>query len=602
MYQSSQNIKYPKVYIKDVIGYIWKGTKGNWIPMTLTIFGIAIASSFEIITPLYYKRFFDLLSSPMDKTILVHNLVGVLFTILILGGGEWIFWRIGSFATVSFQTKAMANLRRQAYNYLIRHSYNFFANNFTGALVQRVGRYSRSFERLTDRIIWNFIPLVVRLTGIVIVVFGIVPRLAFIILAWAILYMLINYFYSTWRVKYNIKMAETDSRTTAVLADNISNQNNIEIFNHFLKEEDNFRNVTEDQRKITALNWNVSMGLDAIQAALIVLIEFFIFYFTIHYWQLGVVTIGTFVLIQLYIMGLGSRLWDFSRIIRDFYEGYADAKEMVEIMKLPYEIKNTPTSKPIQNVSGEIIFKDVEFAFNKTRNVLKKINLHIKSGEKIGFVGPSGSGKTTFARLLLRFYDVVDGKILIDGQSIHKITIESLHDNISFVPQDPILFHRTIMENIRYGRESATDEEVKGAGRLAHCDEFVNGLQMGYETYVGERGVKLSGGERQRVAIARAILKNAPILILDEATSSLDSYSESLIQDAFDSLMKNKTTIVIAHRLSTIRKMDRIIVLENGQICEEGTHDSLIEKDTLYKKLWDLQVGGFIANNEENQE
>ncbi|MEK7160774.1 MAG: ATP-binding cassette domain-containing protein, partial [Patescibacteria group bacterium] len=250
---------------------------------------------------------------------------------------------------------------------------------------------------------------------------------------------------------------------------------------------------------------------------------------------------------------------------------------------------------------GEVVFKEVIFSFSdaKERDVLRSINLKIQGGEKIALVGPSGSGKTTLVRLLLRFYDVVSGGIFVDGQNIQNVVLASLRDNIALVPQDPILFHRTIKENIRYGREAASDEEVVNAARLAHCDEFISGLSQKYETFVGERGIKLSGGERQRVAIARAILKNAPILILDEATSSLDSHSESLIQSALDNLMKGKTTIVIAHRLSTIRKMDRIIILEKGTIIEEGTHQELILKDGLYRKLWNLQAGGFIQENEE---
>ena len=369
----------------------------------------------------------------------------------------------------------------------------------------------------------------------------------------------------------------------------------------YASEKKNFKEVVGDQKKITMANWNVGNGLDAIQSALIILIEFFVLYYTIRYWQAGLVTIGTFVLIQLYILGLGSRLWEFSRIIRDVYESYADAKEMVEIMKLPYEIKDTPLAKPLAVAAGEVAFQEVNFAFNQTRLVLKNINLTVKAGEKIALVGPSGAGKTTFIRLLLRFYDVADGKILIDGQNIQKVTLASLRDNISLVPQDPLLFHRTIRENIRYGRPTATDQEVEEAGRLAHCDDFIDNLSQKYETYVGERGIKLSGGERQRVAIARAILKNAPILILDEATSSLDSHSEALIQDSLDILMKDKTVIVIAHRLSTIRKMDRIVVLDNGQICETGRHEELIAKESLYRKLWELQAGGFIRVDEDEE-
>jgi ATP-binding cassette, subfamily B, bacterial len=225
--------------------------------------------------------------------------------------------------------------------------------------------------------------------------------------------------------------------------------------------------------------------------------------------------------------------------------------------------------------------------------LLAGLNLHINSKEKVGLVGPSGAGKSTITKLLLRMFDVQGGKVTIDGQEISKITQDGLRDSIAFVPQEPILFHRPLMENIRYGRRDATDEEVIAAAKQAHCHEFILNLPEQYQSYVGERGVKLSGGERQRVAIARAILKNAPILLLDEATSSLDSESESLIQDALETLMKEKTVVVIAHRLSTIMKMDRIIVMEKGEVVAEGTHQQLLEDKGLYQKLWKIQAGGF---------
>jgi ABC-type multidrug transport system fused ATPase/permease subunit len=219
----------------------------------------------------------------------------------------------------------------------------------------------------------------------------------------------------------------------------------------------------------------------------------------------------------------------------------------------------------------------------------------VKAKETLALVGSSGAGKTTLVKLLLRIYDIQKGHILIDGQDISKVTQESLRQNVSLVPQDPILFHRSLMENIRYGKMDATDDEVKEAAKLAHCDEFIGRLKLGYDTFVGERGIKLSGGERQRVAIARAILRNAPILILDEATSSLDSESEMFIQDSLDKLMKDKTVIVIAHRLSTIKKVDRIVVIDNKKIVEDGTHAKLAKiRNGLYRKLWDIQVGGFI--------
>jgi ATP-binding cassette, subfamily B, bacterial len=589
------NIIYPKVSFFDTIGLLWKGMGKNKGLLFSTIILLGSGSAIGVLTPIYYKKFFDILSSGSEKASLVPSLVHQILIILVIQAIAWVFWRVGSLTNVSFQANSMANLRRQAYSTLMRHSYSFFSNNFTGSLVQKVGRYARAFEKLSDRFTWDVVPLTVRLLGIFIVTYSINPKLTAIIFIWAFSYMLVSYLYSNWRFKYDIKMAEADSHTTAVLADTITNQNNIELFSRYDNEVENFEEVTEGQRKITVKSWNIHMGLDAIQALFSFVIEFAVFYFAIVYWEMGFLTIGSFVLIQLYIVGLSGQLWGFARIIRDFYQGYADSKEMIEIMKLPYEIKDTPTAKDIIIEEGNIVFENVNFAFNETRSVLNNLNVEIKAGEKVALVGSSGAGKTTFVRLLLRFYDVTSGHIKIDENDIQHIKLESLRNNISLVPQDPLLFHRTIKENIRYGKNDATDEEVEQAARLAHCSEFIDLLPKRYDTYVGERGIKLSGGERQRVAIARAILKNAPILVLDEATSSLDSHSESLIQDALDTLMKGKTTIVIAHRLSTIRKMDRIIVMQDGGVLEEGTHEVLIRKDgSLYRKLWDLQAGGFI--------
>jgi ATP-binding cassette subfamily B protein len=300
------------------------------------------------------------------------------------------------------------------------------------------------------------------------------------------------------------------------------------------------------------------------------------------------------VLLQNYLVRLIENLWSFGDIVRVYYESFADANGMVIILSTPYDVKDKGREK-LKDAKGEVVFDSVNYIYeNNNSKILDNFSLVIPAGQKIALIGSSGAGKTTFVRLLLRLFNISSGKITIDGVDISKITQENLREKISFVPQDPVLFHRTLMENIRYGRRDATDEEVKIAAHLAHCDDFIDELPNGYDTYVGERGVKLSGGERQRVAIARAILKNAPILILDEATSALDSHSESLIKDAFHNLMKNKTTIVIAHRLSTIREMDRILVLSKGKIIEDGTHDDLIEtKNGLYKKLWELQAGGF---------
>ncbi len=268
---------------------------------------------------------------------------------------------------------------------------------------------------------------------------------------------------------------------------------------------------------------------------------------------------------------------------------------MTVILNTPHEIVDIPKAKKLKVPRGAIEFKGVDFCYHKTRKVIDNFNLKIKSKERIALIGPSGSGKTTVVKLLLRMNDVARGEILIDGKNIAKVTQDSLRENISLVPQNPILFHRTLMENICYGKPNASKQQAISAAKKARADEFISVFPNKYNTYVGERGVKLSGGERQRVAIARAILKNAPILVLDEATSSLDSHSEKLIQEAIEELMKNKTVIVIAHRLSTIRKMNRILVIDHGKIIEEGTHQELLAKARgKYKRLWELQSGGFV--------
>jgi ABC-type multidrug transport system fused ATPase/permease subunit len=398
-------------------------------------------------------------------------------------------------------------------------------------------------------------------------------------------------------MKYDIQVSSTDSYVTGVLSDNITNHNAITLFTTYEKETNNFKEITNDQAEKTRFSWNLGQLTDAVQIVLISVVEFLAFYYTTIFWSKGLATIGTFVLIQVYIIALAQRLWGLNRIVRGIYESLADSREMVEILLTPHEVKDVIKAKDLKIVSGEISLKNVGFNFNETREVLKDINLKISAGEKIAFIGPSGAGKTTLIRLILRLYDLSSGHIEIDNQDISRVTQRSLHSQISLVPQDPILFHRTLLENIRYGRENASDEEVFRAAKLAHCNEFIDSLPLKYDTFVGERGIKLSGGERQRIAIARAILKNAPILILDEATSSLDSESEMLIQNALENLMKGKTVIVIAHRLSTIKKMDRIVVIAEGRITEEGTHGDLINsKSSLYNKLWTIQSGGFISD------
>lgn len=578
-----------KIYLKATLKYKWS--------LFLIILGITAASIFNVLIPWYFKKFFDVITTQGEG---VGEIVGQLFSILaiiaVLEGIMWIFWRIATFTASYFQPKVMADLNNSSFEYLHKHSFNFFNNTFVGSLVKKVKWFSRSFETITDKIFWSLLPLMVNIILIVYILWQRSFWLGFAILGWTAIFLGINWVFTRYKLKYDIEKATQETKITGVLADTITNQNNIKLFNGYKREVNNFRDITETLRKLTKFTWNLSDYFEALQGFLMAAFEVGSIYLAIHFWQQGILTIGDFVLLQSYLFNIFHRVWDFGRIIRQIYEALADAAEMTEILETPHEIQDAMTATELKVNRGEIDFQNVVFCYHQTRKVLDNFNLKIQSRERVALIGSSGAGKTTIVKLILREQELTDGAIFIDEQNIAKVTQESLRGNISMVPQDPILFHRTLMENIRYSKPEASDEEVIRASKLARCHDFIQELPEKYNSYVGERGIKLSGGERQRVAIARAILKNSPILILDEATSSLDSSSEKLIQEAIEELMKDKTVIVIAHRLSTIRQMDRIIVVDEGKIVEMGKHNELLsQSDGKYKKLWDIQAGSFSS-------
>ncbi|MDO8552423.1 MAG: ABC transporter ATP-binding protein [bacterium] len=563
----------------------------------LGVVGLQVA---DLAAPWYLKEFFNVLASKTPSAALVSQLFGIIVIIALIWLASWAMRRLQDFSNIYLEARVMTNLFSNAFEYLIGHSYNFFTSNFAGSLTHRVSKFARAFEVMFDAIALQFFPTFLFVCGAVTVLFLRNPILGIALGVWSVLFMAFQIYVAKLRQPVRAARAEADTRITGTLADAISNHPTIMLFSGSRHELGLFKGVVNIWRKATLRSWLADNWIWSGIGFFMIAIEVLLLWVATIYWGKGMLTIGDFVLIQAYLMTTFDRLVSINRELRRFYDALADSSEMVYILEQKHDVRDPEGAPPLKVKNGEIEFKDVQFSFSSAP-LLSGLNLQIKSKEKVGLVGHSGAGKSTITKLLLRMFDIKGGSIAIDGQNISKVTQDSLREAVAFVPQEPVLFHRPLMENIRYGRRDATDEEVIEAAKKAHCHEFISNLNQGYGTYVGERGIKLSGGERQRVAIARAILKNAPILLLDEATSSLDSESEALIQDALETLMKDKTVIVIAHRLSTIMKMDRIIVLEKGSIVAEGTHQQLLEDKGLYQKLWKIQAGGFREEPEPEE-
>lgn len=505
-------------------------------------------------------------------------------------------WRLVDFFTWRLEMNISRDIAEDVFKHLLSRSADFHANHFTGSLVSQTNKLIGGYIRIADTTIYNTYPLV---AGIVIAA-GILstrsPLFAVALLVFSALYLLVATRASRPVRRVSGNHAKAESEQTGVLADAVTNALAIKSFAGTSHEQKRFAKATSHTQaslrefaRLHQMQMNVlgltsrSISIAALFIAVIAVMKFN-------------ANIGTVFLIFSFTSSTVEGLFNFGNNgLRNYSRAVGDANDMVTILNETPEILDPKQPEQVRISKGAIAFDHVTFTHNGAKEpVFADLNLHIKPGEKIGLVGHSGSGKSTLSRLLLRFSDIQKGEVLIDGQNIAHITQDDLHRHITYVPQEPLLFHRTILENIAYGNQGVTQAEIELAAQHAHAAEFIANLPSGYDTLVGERGVKLSGGQRQRIAIARAMLKEAPILLLDEATSALDSESEVLIQDALWKLMERKTAIVIAHRLSTIQKMDRIIVLDDGKIVEQGTHAELLEHKGSYAKLWAHQSGGFI--------
>jgi ATP-binding cassette subfamily B protein len=506
-------------------------------------------------------------------------------------------WRIIIWLIWKLELRVVRDISQRIFDHLMKMSANFHANRFGGSLVSQANKLTGSYVRFIDSTIFNLYTLLITMIATIIILAPRVPLYAVALVILSVAYIVGTVFFSRTVRQANTAESEAQSKQTGYLADSISNVMAIKSFSADKTESAGHwkaASITHDMglrsmRATTKRETYASMVTSSIAISALVLAIVGVGLFKAD--------IATVFLMVSYTGSIGMRLWDFQNVLRQYNRAFGDASDMVKILQIEPEIKDPTRPQKSRIGRGAIDFWDVTFTHDgvgKDDALFRDLDLHIKPGEKVGLVGHSGSGKTTLTRLLLRFSDIDDGEITIDGQNITAITQDDLRRSISYVPQEPLLFHRTIRENIAYGQPGATDEEIAAAARKAHAEDFIEKLPQKYSTLVGERGVKLSGGQRQRIAIARAILKDSPILVLDEATSALDSESERLIQKALTELMKNRTAIVIAHRLSTVQKMDRIIVLDNGSVIEQGSHAELINQKGTYAQLWAHQSGGFI--------
>jgi ATP-binding cassette, subfamily B, bacterial len=510
--------------------------------------------------------------------------------------GNVVLYRLVTFFSWQLDMHVVRSIKQQVFNHLVSLDANFHANHLGGALVAQATKLASAYERVSQVTLNSFLPVISVITFTTIVLLPRVPVYLFVLFPMAICYLSIAILSAKKIRRFNTAYAKATSAQAGLVADSITNILTVKSFARDSYEQARFKTATNRTFQASKHLLSATLRRDthfslvgscfSIGAVIMVIVS--IMYLN--------VSIGTAFLMLTYSLAIAQKIWEFSANgLRQYNQAFGDAQDMLETLQTQPAVRNS--TKKISVVSGKkgVTFQAVNFTHADAADALfRDFSLTIKPGEKVGLVGRSGAGKSTLTRLLLRFTEVDDGKILLGKQNITSISQEELRAHIAYVPQEPLLFHRSIKENIGYGKPGASDEAIQTAAKQAHALEFIEKLPQKFDTLVGERGVKLSGGQRQRIAIARAILKDSPILILDEATAALDSESEKLIQASLDSLMKGRTSIVIAHRLSTIAKLDRIIVLEEGKIVEDGTHQTLLKKKGVYASLWKHQSGGFI--------
>ncbi len=536
-----------------------------------------------------------------DKTALFAEHGQIFLIALVFWFGVELMMRAKGVIMAFVLPRFEANIRMATYRYVSQHSHSYFVTNYVGAIANRIADLPRALSMVVDIAVGQFVSLGVAIIIAVYLLSDIHTLLATIMLVWMVTHLGICWSFFRTAANYSRIQSEARSRVQGRIVDSISNHLSVRIFGRHHYEEGYLSETQEDERLKYKQALIYIEKIKIMLGILSVLGVVSLFYMVLDLWQSSEISLGNVVFVANLTLNMMAMIWVASDEMTYFFREVGLCNQGLKIIQDPVTIQEKEDAKELIVTKGQVEFDNVTFRYRRNGDLFRNKSIILEGGKKVGLVGFSGSGKTTFASLILRLYDVDDGRVLIDGQDVRDVTTESLRNNICLIPQDPILFHRSVMDNIRYGKVDATDEEIVDACKKAHCHEFIIDLENGYQTLVGEHGASLSGGQRQRIAIARAILANTPIIILDEATSALDSITERYIQDSLSYLMQQKTAVIIAHRLSTLLNVDRILVFDKGHIVEEGTHTELLAKEGHYALLWSMQHDGMLPDQSESQ-